>query len=701
MSAIEAAAMWTEANVSIRAARVIISHLRSKFKNRVQVPFSQIQVLSSVTNKLRPVFDEFVYRRKEKSCVGRKKEKIGEKIQFWTYNVTDLVLLDFERLLQVEFPHIDSPFGYDIDDGNGGCKQGVLVSIGSDHGGGKSRFIVRVNYLGSQSRREVGKSEFGSRFLQFAEVSCKKDVWEVHSKISPEINRAIKLFESSKLMAIKTATKILKCILLPLDATDVLTFVEDCKYNLKYTTNNILTTIPLGIPASANPVTLQLVVPSFHCVVSGDLSYFATCTGRDGHSHCRCPYCDSTPSMWNDQSSKSNLLTLSSLKRYASIHQSSTKKQDTKGVIMPPLLHLDPSRYIIPILHLLIGLVNKEWQIMLSFFDDFVENVSEEEIGLKIKRDSIQEELSLLEEDLDVLTVNKNMACVEVEDQAEALDIYNDSQSQLSVLKLKKGELNSSLKEVKVRLKELRSERIDEVEGLDNLLHQVLEESSIKKQSFHGGAMNGVCCRRLLDNSDVIFRKIKSIVLERFELRKRANYEQDLELLTDKLDQYKALFETTDVVFSYLRILNPTDEEKVKTKDAIRVLESMWRKMEIWYTPKAHILFDHASNQVEMYGGIADLAEDHLERSHQDGKRLDHLVARMSSQGFVQQELAKIRRQWLGSDPAVHNQLQTVKSNRKRVFHLPSRLHTKKEANSLSKRIKREASHDLYIRDAK
>ena len=55
-----------------------------------------------------------------------------------------------------------------------------------------------------------------------------------------------------------------------------------------------------------------------------------------------------------------------------------------------------------------------------------------------------------------------------------------------------------------------------------------------------------------------------------------------------------------------------------------------------------------------------------IEKSHQIGKKLDHLVARMSHQSFRQQEMVKIRRQWLTSDPSVSNQLQSVHLRQKR-----------------------------------
>ena len=61
MNNIEAAAMWTEANVSIRSARIILSHLNQKFKHRVQVPLKQVSALGAITDRLQPMFKNFFF----------------------------------------------------------------------------------------------------------------------------------------------------------------------------------------------------------------------------------------------------------------------------------------------------------------------------------------------------------------------------------------------------------------------------------------------------------------------------------------------------------------------------------------------------------------------------------------------------------------------------------------------------------------
>ena len=231
--------------------------------------------------------------------------------------------------------------------------------------------------------------------------------------------------------------------------------------------------------------------------------------------------------------------------------------------------------------------------------------------------------------------------------------------------------------------------------GIDNLLFLILEESKIKKQHFHGGSMNGVCCRRLLDSIDTIFDKVTKLVSEK--LKERCKTKEDIEYITLVLNKFRDLFEVVDLVFYRLRILDPTDEEIAKTTIAISVMNTLWKEMDLNKGPKLHILFDHAIEQIELFKGIADLVEDFVEKYHQVGKRLDYLVARMSAQSFRQQEMVKIRRQWLTTNPSVHNRIDSVHQHLKRKKNT-IHLHDNQNANILSilkqerQKVKRETT---------
>ena len=72
---------------------------------------------------------------------------------------------------------------------------------------------------------------------------------------------------------------------------------------------------------------------------------------------------------------------------------------------MKPQLQIDPSHYIVP----LIGLVNKAWYSLLLFFDKFVEIISKEVAKIKDKFEECEMCLTHLGDEIDILSVNKNM----------------------------------------------------------------------------------------------------------------------------------------------------------------------------------------------------------------------------------------------------------------------------------------------------
>ena len=84
--------------------------------------------------------------------------------------------------------------------------------------------------------------------------------------------------------------------------------------------------------------------------------------------------------------------------------------------------------------------------------------------------------------------------------------------------------------------------------------------------------MNGVCSRQLLDNIDPKFEKVRKMTLEK--LKSKSSLVKDkISLLTWVLEDFISLFEIMDLVFSKLRILDPTAEEIESTEKGVQMLE--------------------------------------------------------------------------------------------------------------------------------
>ena len=93
-----------------------------------------------------------------------------------------------------------------------------------------------------------------------------------------------------------------------------------------------------------------------------------------------------------------------------------------------------------------------------------------------------------------MLTVNKAMACLSKDNCSEANDVFKQATKELKRLQEIKKQKSGELKSVSMKLKIEQKKRKNYDNGMENLLYNILEESHIQKQHFHGGAMNGVCC---------------------------------------------------------------------------------------------------------------------------------------------------------------------------------------------------------------
>lgn len=303
--------------------------------------------------------------------------------------------------------------------------------------------------------------------------------------------------------------------------------------------------------------------------------------------------------------------------------------------MIPPQILVEPAMYIAPILHILIDLVNKVWSLLCFFLDKFVQAVIIEEAEVKEKYELYEQVMKDIKEDIDIHTVNKNYASAEMNSDPEAINIYQSSFKILKNLEFERKTILQSMKETKYMMMKEQRKYIGDETGIGNILYSILEDYKIKRQSFHGGAMNRVPCCCLLDNLDVIFPKIRSLVRRRVWDNYKRSKLISLEELDNVLDTFVGLFETMDILFSLLSQYCPIEEEINKTDHCINKLwEYKWNKLELSHTPKLHILLDHTFHQVIIFSEIADLAEKFVEKSHQIGKRLDHITACMNSQHF-------------------------------------------------------------------
>ena len=71
---------------------------------------------------------------------------------------------------------------------------------------------------------------------------------------------------------------------------------------------------------------------------------------------------------------------------------------------------------------------------MGHFLDEFVENVSDAKFELKDELLLLEAEIQDFNDETEILTVNRDMACLEKDTCDEALELYNVSRSTLKAI---------------------------------------------------------------------------------------------------------------------------------------------------------------------------------------------------------------------------------------------------------------------------
>ena len=235
LSAVQAAAMWSEANVPANSAEIILRHIRHAFGYPVVVPRSHISAIGKITKSVTPVFGKYDHHNKEAGVRDSIKKK-AELVNYWTADLCKMIQSDYERLIKSDLHKRKGnrlgrkkyhKFGYPsplVDS----SETTVDVVVGGDHGTGAFRLLGKLNYLSSKQRKSSKRIEHGSRVFHFGNIKCKKDTRDIVSLLSPAVNDIIKKLEGGMLVGISDKNRHeIKCVFVPKISTNLQTQVID------------------------------------------------------------------------------------------------------------------------------------------------------------------------------------------------------------------------------------------------------------------------------------------------------------------------------------------------------------------------------------------------------------------------------------------------------------------------------------------
>jgi hypothetical protein len=467
MCPIATSAMIADANITLMQTRIIVRHMKNYFGRSLIVPMEKVR---SVTNGWEDVLD------KPHFCIFKFFDKDDPKkkpeiVKIWVRDLLAAMAYDM-KLVVDEMRKNGGPieFGYTLDD----LLKGVNVVIGSDHGAGSCQLLAKLLFFAALHRRETGMIEDGTRVTQYGCIVCKKDKEPIMAQVAPTMEKTITELETYMMIGVEDEEENVDVVCIPKNVRDLVrTSVSNGKVELCWPIEDGETKRIHLKHLTSKDVRIWPIIENFYYNIAGDIAYFHTIQGRDGTSSCRCPYCDLKIGDWKKSRDKGNLLTIAKLRECEKTYfewvkdcekakaegKKPPKKPDTLGVSGKIHCSADPQRYILPILHLLIGLLNKSLTELREWLDVQVELIGEEEMKMRNDLVEIVKELAVIDKRVEDIKVERQECYTkkwEIHAKIVSGEITNEEREELERVEQKIKALSIEEKELIKRKPNLR-----------------------------------------------------------------------------------------------------------------------------------------------------------------------------------------------------------------------------------------------------
>jgi hypothetical protein len=605
MDAESAAAMWEAANVNINQQRTILKYMAAYFGRRLTVPESYIRELEE--GALMPITGDFTTNEKK-------------KINYW-YKDLDAVILHRLKWIvkQHGIQHL-TPFDR------------IFIILGGDTGGRMFRCVVKMVLYSTNTKKN---SQF---VMKVGHINCDKDTrFILENTIGMHLNNGLKRLVS-KYVCIGRAA-------------------QDREYNITL--------------ADENPVNdgneLDFFSTPLSVKITGDLAFLSTALGKENMSGHWCPWCKLAPAEWSVESHApgekwtiEKLILLREELEEAARNNVNLPPSTVKGCTEKPLLDAVPIEdYVIPILHILIGMGNRLIASVFEWIKARVEKWSPQQIaitnliyGAQLNYDRASEDFNTWIEQDGILLTEKQIEKKCLKDQLSEKDdngrfIIHDRiarrqmndqikfiMQEIKVLQLEKKQVTDTRMECSKQLSIIKADAKKSMEALGTITYPISDEiedkilkskHGITKSHYHGGEYNGKGMLKLMTNADTLMKDFCDYIVENIPENERAS-NIEVQEFTSKYSHILLVF---DRIFSTARASTGSlnDDDIALLVTFIQQAMVLWQKLQLSVTPKVHALEDHLVEQLlkEEHGvrlrGIGEFTEDFVEQAHQFGFR--------------------------------------------------------------------------------
>jgi len=412
----------------------------------------------------------------------------------------------------------------------------------------------------------------------------------------------------------------------------------------------------------------------------GDLKYMFMVVGRSGYSGAHCLYCFLEKKDWKDKHIKNKTInpeveevTIEKLmERILQCQPDAGQDPDEAakaisglvGQKEEPLWTFIPvQNYLVPLLHLLLGLGNNLLDNYFSWLDYRIENRTPEEVEacnmallaaiavdehnllFREKKEALAEVVALRIEVNKKLKMKRSFSPEQIvsleQEKVVIMAIASSTRQERDVLEKQvkatsKAKENADTKEREVRAK--HGKRYKPVK-------QWIEDGpfarhKIEFSKYHGGKMEGPSIRALFRHAKEVFQEIGEHLIELpkiTELEGTVVVAVDDQEIDEACKNHGEMAVLLDSVFSKLLTKRGRVSDEVLDTLEKDLLTSMtkWIQMGLSITPKFHVLLAHALAQLRRLRGIADMLEDAIERSHQSKYRDENRLSRSRNNTLI------------------------------------------------------------------
>ena len=430
--------------------------------------------------------------------------------------------------------------------------------------------------------------------------------------------------------------------------------------------------------------------------------------GRDGMSSSRCLHCTATSSDWKpgDDECEVSKITLDMLNAC----------DKSLGCKTKPLINLPPDRFITPLLHLLLGLINDVWKKGILPTAINLGGGDKEEVELRTTRTdnlhaSISNQRKLIAPYQKIQNSQKSrLKYWESKDQdkltdkqVETMNKYRialtANESKLKPLKATLEKYHRQMRKVKSDIEKIVEKRTNNIDSIDTLIKDELTNRGIFLEVYHGGTLTGNNCKKLCEKANDFIGKACNICIDQYELNTRegnipANSPASILEVKQIFKRFEDVLSIADAAFSNLNIIAPTSDEIKTTEESVRRLGQVWMEVTgVTHTTKVHSLLEHACDCQKRFGGLGDKTEQGIETRHQIQKQMCYRLKRFGG-NFESRMKKQLEYEWRQRHPAVEQLIFSVdKSIRKcKCSEL-----TLAEENSMKRRSVQDEDRSVFM----